>query len=147
MKILLWSLALQIHQQHLETKISEKEKRQKKRNVKLETENKYTKEEYRRLESSRYAYNQPCYDKLSENSHVIVNYEGDHFPGLVLKKESEGTEIMVMTMVGADHWKWPEKEDKLFYNIDDIVCVIEPPTLTNARGHYHVPEISSFKEK
>ncbi|CAH0381926.1 unnamed protein product [Bemisia tabaci] len=82
---------------------------------------------------------------FSENSYVIVCYEGEYFPGLVISKKDNGADVKVMTMSGSD-WKWPAKEDKLFYENEDIVRNMEPPVLKNARGLYSVPEIKFYRK-
>lgn len=52
-----------------------------------------------------------------------------------------------MTMAGAETWKWPEKEDILFYPDEDIIETINHPELENIRGHYYVPDIIGIRKK
>jgi len=33
-------------------------------------------------------------------------------------------------------WKWPVKEDKIFYTTDNVLCHIEPPDVVGSRGQY-----------
>lgn len=42
-------------------------------------------------------------------------------------------------------WKWPSKEDVLYYFKEDIVCLINKPVLKNNRGHYDVPEMLKYQ--
>lgn len=44
-------------------------------------------------------------------TNVLIHYEGDYFPGVVLKKEESGATVKVMEIAGVDTWKWPEKEN------------------------------------
>jgi len=44
-------------------------------------------------------------------------------------------EVSVMVPAGA-HWKWPTKEDKIFYNGTQLKRKLAQPTLVNARGHF-----------
>lgn len=44
-------------------------------------------------------------------------------------------------MAGVDMWKWPDKDDVLFYEYNDIKTVIDFPQLKSNRGHYFIPEI------
>lgn len=81
---------------------------------------------------------------VSVNSYVIIVYEEEYFPGVVLEKKDNGANVKVMAMAGPDTWKWPEKDDILFYVNEDILAVIDPPELKNTRGHYYVPEIIKF---
>lgn len=70
---------------------------------------------------------------MPENSYVIVIYEEEFFPGIILEKSKNGAKVKVMTMAGTDTWKWPEKDDILFYPNEDIVQIIDHPDLKNAR--------------
>ena len=62
---------------------------------------------------------------------VIVNYEGEEFPGEVTCIEDSDVEVNVMHR-SANAWKWPRPEDKIFYSRDKIV---NPPSVGN-RGQF-----------
>ena len=47
--------------------------------------------------------------------------------------------------MSGQHWRWPEKEDVLWYEVDEIVEMIESPELLNNRGQYSVNAISKYK--
>jgi hypothetical protein len=38
-------------------------------------------------------------------------YQGDYYPGLILKKDHKVAEIRSMINPGFGSWKWPAKED------------------------------------
>ena len=57
------------------------------------------------------------------------------FPGEVRAVVGENYEVSVMVKVG-NYWKWPSKEDKIFYTKDKVKKVIQPPILVNACEHY-----------
>jgi hypothetical protein len=42
-------------------------------------------------------------------------YQGDYYPGLILKKDHKVAEIRSMINAGFGSWKWPAKEDVLLY--------------------------------
>lgn len=86
-------------------------------------------------------------NNISTNSYVIVEYEEEYFPGVVLEKRDDGANVKVMMIAGPNTWKWPEKDDILFYLNEEIIDVINPPELKNARGHYYVPEIINIRKK
>lgn len=65
--------------------------------------------------------------------------------GLILKKDYEGAEIRSMVNAGLGSWKWPSKEDVLYYFKNDIVCIIAEPHVKNNRGHYTVPEMAKYE--
>ena len=50
-----------------------------------------------------------------------------------------------MTSAGLGVWKWPSKEDILYYFKEDIVCVIDEPKVKNTRGHFTVPEMNKYE--
>ena len=83
--------------------------------------------------------------------HVIVEYEGEYFPGVVKNVDVDGSaEVSVMVMRGKD-WAWPEKPDQIWYNADKIVMIIDPPQLkpstsTSRSKIYSVSEMSNFRK-
>ena len=64
---------------------------------------------------------------LSVGQWCLVNYEGAIFPGEVTQSVGNETEVSVMTKSGTKYWKWPEKEDKVFYSESNIMKLIDPP--------------------
>ena len=43
---------------------------------------------------------------------------------------------MKSVAVGKNWFRWPAYEDQLYYQDDEILCIIEPPTPVNRRGDY-----------
>uniref|UniRef100_A0A1Y1LYQ2 HTH CENPB-type domain-containing protein n=1 Tax=Photinus pyralis TaxID=7054 RepID=A0A1Y1LYQ2_PHOPY len=82
---------------------------------------------------------------LEKDRHVIVKYEEQYYPGIVLKHDPEGAEVRTMVSAGVQSWKWPTKEDVLYYFMDSIICNIHNPKLKNNRGHYSVPEMNKYE--
>jgi hypothetical protein len=76
---------------------------------------------------------------------VIVNYEEEYFPGTVIQIRDGEAYIKTMQMSGQN-WKWPEKEDVIWYKDEEICTFINPPSLLNIRGIYAVPEIESLRK-
>ncbi|KAK9874449.1 hypothetical protein WA026_002788, partial [Henosepilachna vigintioctopunctata] len=66
---------------------------------------------------------------------VVVEYEGEYFPGIVIKKVDDNLKVKTMTMSG-NFWKWPDKDDILVYDMNEIKCKFESPTLISSRGTY-----------
>ena len=66
---------------------------------------------------------------------VIVKYEGEEFPGEVTCMEDSDVEANVMHR-SANSWKWPRPEDKIFYSRNEIVRVINPPSVAGNRGQF-----------
>ncbi|KAJ8943920.1 hypothetical protein NQ314_009584 [Rhamnusium bicolor] len=79
---------------------------------------------------------------LTNETYVIVKYENQYYPGQILKKNG-GAEIKSMAPAGLD-WKWPLKNDVLFYFNEDIICTIQEPKQKNNRGLFSVPEMKDY---
>ena len=62
-------------------------------------------------------------------AYVAVRYDGEYFPGMIVEVQEHGAKVK--TMIRAQKtgllWKWPEKEDVLFYYWVDILRVLDPP--------------------
>ena len=93
---------------------------------------------------------QPVLKKSGKNAsvkggdYVIVNYEGEFFPGVVVKCRSEEAQVSVMAMASISGWKWPKPKDILWYPNEDIRETIQEPRLLNSEGLYGVPEIRKY---
>ena len=70
---------------------------------------------------------------------VIFEYEGELFPGQVVRAKYNGYEIKSMEKSGFN-WKWPKIEDKMFYWRKDIKEKISTPKKLK-RGVFEVPEL------
>ena len=66
---------------------------------------------------------------------VVVQYEDEQFPGEVTSTEENDVEVNVMHR-SANAWKWPKKEDKIYYSKSSIVRVINPPSVAGRRGQF-----------
>ena len=72
---------------------------------------------------------------LQKGNWCVVDYDGEHFPGEVLRTAGAEYEVSVMTRAGS-FWKWPTRKDVLFYKSTQIVKAISPPNLATSRGHF-----------
>ncbi|KAF2881394.1 hypothetical protein ILUMI_24768 [Ignelater luminosus] len=81
---------------------------------------------------------------LITGQYVIVKYEDNYYPGIILKYDSEGAEVRTMVNAGINPWKWPLKEGILYYFKDAIICIIQKPQPKNNRGHYTVSEMKKY---
>lgn len=82
---------------------------------------------------------------ITVGDYVIIQYEGEFFPGIVLKTKDSEYEVKTMTMSGK-YWKWPKKDDILWYTKDDTLKIC-PPSIIDNKGNYEVPEIVLIKKK
>ena len=77
---------------------------------------------------------------LSIGVWVVVKYDDEEFPGEVTCIEDSDIEVNVMHR-SANAWKWPRPEDKIFYSRDQIVRVINPPSVAGNRGQFMFEDI------
>ena len=84
--------------------------------------------------------------KIKINDYVIVQYEEEFFPGLVLNTKGSAALFKVLLMSGSG-WKWPRVEDKLWYNSADILEKISPPKYDSKQQIYKVEEIEKYRVK
>ena len=71
-----------------------------------------------------YKHNNESHESLSISvgDWVLVCYDGDNFPGEITQVIGElDFEVNVMHRSGGVYWKWPLKEDKIFYHKGNIV--------------------------
>ncbi|CAH2018528.1 unnamed protein product [Acanthoscelides obtectus] len=73
---------------------------------------------------------------------VSVEYDGDYWPGRWLQVESEGAFIKCMAKCGK-LWRWPEKEDCIFYAKNEIKLSVNAPNQVSTKRHpFSVPALS-----
>lgn len=49
-----------------------------------------------------------------------------------------------MVKSGILNWRWPDHEDIMWYEKDDVVNRIQPPTQKNDRGIFSIPEMKGY---
>lgn len=74
---------------------------------------------------------------------VCVRYDGQVFPGLIIKVESDGATVKAMKKNGQ-LWKWPERDDVLKYCWDDILGKATPRQFSSRRLIFTVPELERY---
>jgi hypothetical protein len=67
------------------------------------------------------------------NKHVIVKYDAQPYPGLVVDEDLEDLQVMCMHRIGQNRFFWPVRADICWYVKDDIVCVIPEPEKVTGR--------------
>ena len=67
---------------------------------------------------------------------VLVKYDNKDFPGEVVNIIGSEFEVNVMHRSGAAFWRWPEKDDHIFYNRADIIKQLTPPQVAGSRGQF-----------
>ncbi|CAG5000327.1 unnamed protein product [Parnassius apollo] len=58
------------------------------------------------------------------DDYVLVEYEGEQWPGQVKTVDDDGAFVSCMNRCGLS-WKWPEKPDCIFYPMDKIISTFK----------------------
>ena len=77
-------------------------------------------------------------------SYVIVFYEGLHFPGLVVRLSKSKVRVKCMQKSGLNTWKWPAQDDLDDYTINNVIKVIQNPSVASRQGDYYVPDVDDY---
>lgn len=80
--------------------------------------------------------------KYAVNNFVIVNYLKNMYPGIIKSVDVDGAIVSSMEKTKA-FYKWPNKEDTMFYKWSDILMKIKPPVLVR-RGYFKVEELDEY---
>lgn len=83
-------------------------------------------------------------EELKVGDYVIVDFQGDQYPGVIKNKETNKYFVSVMHSASKYHsskWKWPDHVDELWYEREEIVQKITEPKISNKRGIYDIPEL------
>ena len=83
---------------------------------------------------------------IRENvTYVIVDYEGQKFPGLVTKVVGAQYEVSCMKKCGIRQWKFDtDSPDLCFYERSDIIEIIKAPTIINSRNIMRCEEADKY---
>lgn len=84
---------------------------------------------------------QPEY--YAADNFVIVIYNGEKYPGKILKITDDGPEVECIER-GLKFWRWPAKPDCITYDWKDVWGKINPPKLASKRNQFSVPELEYF---
>jgi hypothetical protein len=85
-------------------------------------------------------------DLNRNNTYVIVAYDNDYYPGIIINICQEDTvrfQVKVMEKSRLFGCKWPKKDDISWYQFDDINKIISKPEI-NKRGQFIVPEMDKY---
>lgn len=78
--------------------------------------------------------------ELTIGTSVILKYDKEFYPAKIVQIENDEFYCCAMTQ-SCGNWKWPEKNDLLWYKPNDIFMKIQEPKQINSRGIYAVPEL------
>ena len=76
-----------------------------------------------------------CELTLSVGQWVVVGYDGAEYLGEITVIDNNDVEVNVMHKSGSA-WRWPAKADKIFYERQNILRVINPPKAAGNRGQF-----------
>ena len=69
---------------------------------------------------------------------MVIVYENDWYPGVVMEVTDTGTVVDCMknVSIGKNCFRWPTPKDIMTYSDDEILCKISPPIPISRRGDY-----------
>lgn len=82
--------------------------------------------------------------KYAVDNFVLFTYFGTMYPGMISSIDSDGAVIQSMEKTKR-FYRWPQKEDKMFYKWSDILMKINPPKLVR-RGYFQVDELTEYTD-
>ena len=83
-------------------------------------------------------------DVAAEGEFVIVQYEGQKFPGKVTSVMSEGAVVSTLTKCKRIGWKFPQTKDEMLYEWDDIVQLRPKAIPLNNRNFFRFPDLEKM---
>lgn len=75
------------------------------------------------------------FDETLKGQYCVVTYDGQPYPGIIHDVDDEEIEVMVMHKVGENRYFWPLRDDSLWYQKENFVCLIPPPCPVTKRHH------------
>ena len=77
----------------------------------------------------------------------VLTYDGDLYPGVITDTSETHVEVRCMQKIGVNRFFWPAREDILWYQFEDIVCIIPPPRPVTGRHMEIEKEVWAKLEK
>ena len=71
---------------------------------------------------------------------MLVKYGSKNYPGKILQIVDSEFQVNDMNKTGK-FWRWPQKEEKIFYTSNNIVKHIEPAQVAGLRGQFEFHQI------
>ena len=65
--------------------------------------------------------------------YVVVKQNNSYFPGEIIAVIDESAQVKVMTQIGRQYWKWPDKYDVLLYRWCSVMKKIDPTVIVSNR--------------
>ena len=62
------------------------------------------------------------------SKHVLAEYDGQYYPGIVLNEDDEDVEVKCMHRIGNNRFFWPPLDDVCWYTKDKVMCIIPEPS-------------------
>jgi hypothetical protein len=75
------------------------------------------------------------------DKHVVVRYDGNLYPGIVIDEDHEDVQVKCMHKIGRNRFFWPSYDDICWYSKDDLVCELPEPEKVTQRHHQVDPAI------
>ncbi|KAG5898611.1 hypothetical protein JTB14_020987 [Gonioctena quinquepunctata] len=87
-----------------------------------------------------------CQNDMKENSYVVVCYDNQYYPGIIVELDEDDVRVKTMVKSGSTGWKWPTPDDVIWYSRSDLMEIIEQPNFAavNKSVVFHVPEMQKY---
>lgn len=85
-----------------------------------------------------------CNYQYKIRDYVVVEYDGNYYPGIINQTREGEYEISVMWPSGDDKFKWPTKADVLWYKQKQLKEVISTPQFLEDSLSYLIPEMKKY---
>ena len=69
-----------------------------------------------------------------------MKYGSSNYPSEILQIVYNEFQVNIMNKSGK-FWRWPQKEDKIFYTSNNIIKCIEPPQVAGLRSQFEFYQI------
>ena len=81
---------------------------------------------------------------VAAGEYIIVEYDGQQFPGKVTSVESEGAVVTTLTKCKRNGWRWPQTKDEILCEWDDIVKARPQAIPLNNRNILRFPDLEEM---
>lgn len=75
--------------------------------------------------------------------YVIVEFEGQLYPGLVAQVKETTVNVSVFHKSGINKWKWPKERDSIDYKFEEVKQIISTP-VPGKRETFSIPELDNL---
>ena len=80
------------------------------------------------------------------DDYVVVKQNNSCFSGEIIAVLDESAKVKVMTQIGSQYQKWPDRYDVLLYKWCNVIKKIDPPVIISNRVTFRVEEMENSQQ-